>query len=181
MRRSIRHNTPSSRTHTAHILSRNPRKTSVFISIGVGSGVVLLLFVLLTHTPPKIEIQVETIDVSPRVFRSRSTTPHDSLTDFQKTEFYRTIVDNNLFHPLGWTPPHPREPYRLIGTLIPRTENTPKQAILQKTPAGRTYTVRIGNKLDADTTVTDIQSKQVTLQRNGQHRTFTLNTTPLIK
>ncbi|MXV85687.1 hypothetical protein F4Z98_20225 [Candidatus Poribacteria bacterium] len=69
----------------------------------------------------------------------------------------------------------------MIGTLIPRTENTPKQAILQKAPAGRTYTVRIGNKLDADTTVTDIQSKQVTLQRNGQHRTFTLNMTPLIK
>ena len=52
MTRSIRHNTPASRTHTVHILSRNPRKTIVFISIGVGSGVVLLLFVLLTHTPP---------------------------------------------------------------------------------------------------------------------------------
>ena len=181
MTRSIRHNTPASRAHTAHILSRNPRKTIVFISLGVGSGVALLLFVLLTHTPPKIEIQEETILVSPRVFRSRSTTPQETLKDFQSSGFYRTIIDNNLFRPLGWRPPRPREHYRLLGTLIPTDGNRKAQAILQKAPAGRTYTVTIGETLDKDTTVTDIQQKQVTLQTNGKQRTLTLNTTPWIK
>ena len=162
-------------------MSTNPLKTIVFISIGVGSGVVLLLFALLTHTPPKIEIQAETILVPIQVFRSPSTTPQGSLKDFQKSDFYRTIVDNNLFRPLGWRPPRPREPYRLIGTLLPTNGNTPKRAILQRTTMGSTDTVTIGDTLDADTTVVDIQPKQVTLEKNGQQRTLKLNTTPLLK
>ena len=35
---------------------------------------------------------------------------------FDSFAYYRTIIDNNLFCPLGWTPPRPVEPYRLIGT-----------------------------------------------------------------
>ena len=44
-----------------------------------------------------------------------------------QSDFYRTIIDNNLFRPLGWTPPRPIEPYRLIGepeTYI-RRDHTP--------------------------------------------------------
>ncbi|MCE2416646.1 hypothetical protein J4G07_21940 [Candidatus Poribacteria bacterium] len=34
------------------------------------------------------------------------TFPKNDLETFQKSEFHRTIVDNNLFHPLGYrTPP----------------------------------------------------------------------------
>ena len=105
----------------------------------------------------------------------------NTLSDFQETDFYRTIVDNKLFRPLGWTPPRPREPYRLIGTILPTDKNISKQAILQRTTSGRTYTVMIGETLGTDTTVTDIQSKQVTLKTNEQQRTLTLNTTPLLK
>ena len=105
----------------------------------------------------------------------------NTLSDFQETDFYRTIVDNNLFRPLGWTPPRPREPYRLLGTLIPRAANTPKQAILKGNASQQTHTVTIGDKLDENTTVTDIQSKQVTLKTNEQQRTLILNTTPFLK
>ena len=34
--------------------------------------------------------------------------------------YYRTIIENNLFRPIGWTPPRPKEPYRLLGTLLPQ-------------------------------------------------------------
>ena len=112
---------------------------------------------------------------------SKDPTENDRLRAFQKTDFYRTIVDNNLFRPLGWRPPRPREPYRLLGTLIPTDANTPKQAILQRTTSERIATVSIGEALDSDTTVTDIQSKQVTLETNGKQRTLHLNTTPLLK
>ena len=156
-------------------------KTIVFIGIGVGIGVILLLFFLLTHLAPKIEIQEETLLVSPRVFCRRSMPPQETLKAFQKSKFYRTIVDNNLFRPLGWTPPRPREPYRLIGTLIPTDANTPKQAILQRTSGGRTTTVLIGDQLDKDTTVTDIHPQQVTLEKAGHPRTLKLNTDPLDK
>ena len=38
---------------------------------------------------------------------------------FDSETFYRMIINNNLFRPLGWTPPRPIEPYRLLGTLLP--------------------------------------------------------------
>ena len=103
--------------------------------------------------------------------------------DTQQTapDFYRTILDNNLFRPLGWKPARPREPYRLLGTLIPCDGKSKAQAILQKNPAGKTYTVTIGDQLDADIIVIDIQTKQVTLEKAGRRRTLTLNTTPWLK
>ena len=164
-----------------------PLKTIVFISLGL---LVVLIFGFFgsrsvqtaASTQPRHETLTETTQpVSPRVFRKSLSTPQDSLSDFQKTDFYRTIIDNNLFRPLGWRPARPREPYRLLGTLLPSDGNTPPQAILQSTPARSTYIVRIGDKLDKATTVTDIQPKQVILKTNGKHRTLGLSTSPLLK
>ena len=148
----------------------------------LGSGVVFFGILLLTHTQTKnATLPKPSQNVTYRGTRRPLSTSQETLTDFQTIKFYRTIVDNNLFRPLGWRPPRPREPSRLIGTLIPTDANTPKQAILQKTRAGRTYTVTIGDKLDENTTVTNIQSKQVTLETNGQQRTLILNTTLSLK
>jgi len=105
----------------------------------------------------------------------------DADSSFQDSDFYRTLIDNNLFCPLGWTPPRPRNPYRLLGTILPTDGNTPKQAILERTAARRTYTVSLGETLDKDTIVIDIQPKQVTLEKAGVRRTLRLNTTPLLK
>lgn len=120
-------------------------------------------------SPPAPQIQA----TAPRL--KRIAPQQDSLTAFQKTEFYRTIVDYNLFRPLGWRPPRPREPYRLIGTLIPRDGATPKQAIVQRMTTGGTETVTIGETLDAETKVVDIASKQVTLETGGRQRTLKLH------
>lgn len=95
--------------------------------------------------------------------------------------FYRTIVDNNLFRPLGWRPPRPKVLYRLIGTIIPTNGGTQPQAILQATGSNKIHTVTIGDRLDTDTTVTDIQLKQVTLEKVGQRRTLKLNIAPWLK
>ena len=46
---------------------------------------------------------------------------------------------------------------------------------------GRTYTVSLGETLDTDATVVDIQPKQVTLEKAGVQRTLHLNTTSLLK
>lgn len=98
------------------------------------------------------------------------------VLDFDSASYYRTIIDNNLFRPLGWTPPRPIEPYRLIGTKLAYYANTPPQAILQSTTGETTYIVSIGETLDASTEVVDIQPKQVTLSSNGEQRTLRLNT-----
>ena len=168
-------------------MSTKPLKTIVFISLGMLVALIFGVFgarrvQTAALTQPQYETLTDTTHpVSPRVFRKSLSTPQDSLSDFQKSDFYRTIVDNNLFRPLGWRPARPREPYRLLGTLLPSDGETPPQAILQSATARTTYTVRIGDTLDKATTVTDIQPKQVTLKTNGKHRTLRLNTSPLLK
>ena len=96
--------------------------------------------------------------------------------DVLSSPFYRTIIDNNLFRPLGWTPPRPEEPYRLTGTLIPTDGDTSPKAFLLAIATNTTHIVTLGDTLGKDTTVTAIESKQVTLQTSGQQRTLRLNT-----
>ena len=105
-----------------------------------------------------------------------STFPRETtaLHHFQKTDFYRTIIDNNLFRSLGWTPPCPQEPYRLLGTIIPTEAKFSPKAIIQNTVENQTHIVTIGGTLDSNTSVTDIQTKHVTLKKNGQRRQLIL-------
>ena len=142
-------------------------KTILFISI---CG--LLLWVLLTHPTPA-PTRKENRAPEKQALTHRSP---DTLSDFQNTDFYRTIIDNNLFRPLGWQPTPPRDPYRLIGTKLLRDADSPAQAILQSTTGHQTYIVTLGETLAADTEVVDIQPKQVTLSTNGRKRTLKLNT-----
>ncbi|RKU19387.1 hypothetical protein C6503_07975 [Candidatus Poribacteria bacterium] len=93
---------------------------------------------------------------------------------FDVEAFKRTIIDNNLFRPLGWTPPRPIEPYRLLGTILARDANTPSQAILQSTATKTTHIVSLGEKIDASTEVVLIAAKQVVVSTNGQKRTLRL-------
>ena len=99
------------------------------------------------------------------------------------------VFENNVFDPeantRGWNATshtnYSVHTPRLIGTLIPCDGKSQAQAILQKKPAGKTYTVMIGGQLDTNTTLIDIQPKQVILEERGQRRTLTLNTTPWLK
>ena len=131
--------------------------------------VVALLYTLYTATPTHPENTTIT-------FNTPTRNEDTELQHFQNSDFYRTIIDNNLFRPLGWTPPRPTEPYRLIGTLLPRSETTPPKAIIQTTTGEKTYIVTTGEPLDASTKVISIESKSVTLSTNGQQRTLHLNT-----
>lgn len=159
------------------------------IAIAVGIGIVLLGLTLLTPallTPPVRDETVVTVNTQkskPTKHASRYLQlPASSETDdFQGSDFYRTIIDNNLFRPIGWRPPRPREPYRLIGTIIPTDGITDARAILQTTRGNTTYTVTQGDTLDVDTTVIDIQAKQITLEKAGQQRTLKFNRIPWIK
>ena len=171
-------------------MSITHRKRVLLISIGLIS---LLFWLVQTipqqHQQPRNTTQVVEIQKpiqgqhlhQKRTTVSESKSTQEPSETFQETEFYRVIIDNNLFRPLGWRPPRPRETYRLLGTILPTDANIPKQVILEKNPVGRIYTVTIGETLDTDITVTDIQPKQVTLEKAGVRRTLHLNTTPLLK
>ncbi|MXV74415.1 hypothetical protein F4Z99_09065 [Candidatus Poribacteria bacterium] len=153
----------------------NPfKRRSIYLLI-FGALFLLLIVVVvrvLSPSPPDLEPVKERTAVSePR--RVHRTPPRV----FEVSEnYYQTIIDNNLFRPLGWRPPRPREPYRLIGTKLARDANTPPQAIIESTAGNTTYIVSIGEKIDASTEVVDIQPKQVTLSTNGAQRKLRLNT-----
>ena len=134
----------------------------------------LIVFVLrvLSPSPSPPEPVKERTETQPR--RVQRTRTHTPPPVFDTEAYYRTIIENNLFRPLGWTPPRPTEPYRLIGTILPCRANTPPQTIIQSTAGNTTYILLVGEKIDANTEVVSIESKQVTLSRNGQKRTLRL-------
>ena len=145
----------------------NKRACSLLIA---GAFVLLVTLFFALQTPPAIKTQSVSVIAPPHPRRVRLTMP----PVFETEAFYRTIIENNLFRPLGWRPPRPIEPYRLLGTKLASDETTPSQAILQSTTGHQTYIVTLGSNLDADTQVVNIQSKQVTLSTREQYRTLML-------
>ena len=149
-------------------------------TIACGIGIILILPLLFANTqhppstPPNRTERVNT----PRTTTKRSLLTKDRKAEvsFQETEFYRTIIDNNIFRPLGWHPERPKEPFRLLGTRIPTDGKTSPQAIIQVTQGNKTYIVTTGDTLSKDTTVTDIRHKQVTLEKSGFQRILKLST-----
>ena len=96
--------------------------------------------------------------------------------DFGESEaFYKTIIEYNLFRPLGWTPPKNEPSYRLVSTAV-NSDGVISQATLLERRSNRYHFVTIGTKLD-DMTVKDIQAKKVIMDKEGE--TVTLNTAPL--
>ena len=85
---------------------------------------------------------------------------------WRESAFYRTIIENNIFRPLGWTPPKPTPVYRLLGTVI-STDGTSLQAILQEIASERLHFLRVGDSV-GDATVTEILSKEVKLDKAGR-------------
>lgn len=85
---------------------------------------------------------------------------------WRESGFYRTIIENNIFRPLGWTPPKPTPVYRLLGTVI-STDGTSLQAILQEIASERLHFLRVGDRV-GDATVTEILLKEVKLNKMGR-------------
>ena len=93
--------------------------------------------------------------------------------DFGENEiFYKTIIDNNLFRPLGWTPPNNEPEYNLVGTAVD-SNGVISQATLLERRSNRYHFVTVGTELDG-MIVKEIQAKKVIMDKVGE--TVTLNT-----
>ena len=162
---------------------RSPRLSFVlvvFFTLVSSFGVARLLATLMVSPPGLSPLPGEVVGVSdapapPHRVRRASPKVFDAVT------FKKTIIDNNLFRPLGWTPPRPIEPYRLLGTIIPTDAKTPPKAVIQNIVRNQTHIVTIGDTLDSNTYVTNIQTKHVTLKKNGQPRQLTLKSSFLLR
>ena len=167
------------------------RKSSV-AKLGLGCVVCLLLgfgILLYAQDKTKVEIIATKPDINPikktesdaaktqallkmkeqaapPVNRFRARQNRGSIDFGENAAFYKVIIDNNLFRPLGWTPPNNEPAYSLIGTAV-GTEGAVSQATLLEKRSNRYHFVTIGTKL-GDMTVKDIQAKQVTLDNAGK-------------
>ena len=134
------------------------------------------------HTPKKVY-------VAPKIEHKKSVKKNEKLYAHLKPKsvdhealFFQTIIENNLFAPLGWKPKKPTPIYRLIGTHIPVGKEIEATAILQETTGEATIRiVSIGTKLGEDTVVADIQPKQVILKKGKLRISLRLATIQFLK
>ena len=80
--------------------------------------------------------------------------------------FYRVIVENNLFRPLGWQVPRREPKYVLIATLI-ESHGARAKAFLMENASNQTYYVTMGEQV-GDAIVEKIESRQVRLNILGE-------------
>ena len=173
---------------------------SVIVKLGIGCMVCLLLgFGVLLHAQEKTKAEFigtksdvdsvkkpemdsakkqEMIEMKEQAetqrnrFRQRQ---NRASVDFgDNAAFYKVIIDNNLFRPLGWTPPNNEPAYSLVGTAVD-ADGVIAQATLLEKRSNRYHFVTIGEKL-GDTTVKDIQAKQVILEKDGKPITLKTET-----
>lgn len=96
------------------------------------------------------------------------------IVRFQNTDFYHTIIDNNLFRPLGWTPSRPVSLYRLLGTLVSGATDTVWVSKAIIAVRGEVRVVEIGDSLDSETKVLGIDRHSVLLETAGKEQVLTL-------
>lgn len=76
-------------------------------------------------------------------------------------DFYRVIIENNLFRPLGWRKPNRDPEYALVATWI-GTRGTVAKALVMERKSNQLYYVGKGEKV-GDAIVENIAANQVSL------------------
>ena len=77
-------------------------------------------------------------------------------------DFYRVIIENNLFRPLGWRKPNRDPEYALVATWI-GTQGTVAKALVMERKSNQLYYVAKGEKV-GNTIVENIAMNQVSLK-----------------
>ena len=98
------------------------------------------------------------------------------------SDFYQTIIRNNLFAPLGTVlnpKPVPGAHLKLIGTFV-RKDAVHSTAIIKNETTGRQEMLSIGEGIAEDFQVVEIQPKQVTFDHNGTSVVLRLPSTLLL-
>ncbi len=83
-----------------------------------------------------------------------------------KPDFYRVIVDNNIFRPLGWRPPNKEPEYTFVGTRVD-SSGTVAEAYVLETRSNQFFMASIGDKI-GDAIVKEIKKKEIILDKNGE-------------
>jgi hypothetical protein len=103
----------------------------------------------------------------------------DSSKSDNNSEFYRVIVDNSLFRPLGWRPPNKEPEYTLLGTAFVPNGGLSK-ALVEERRSDKFYVAGVGDKI-GDAIIKEIQEDKITLDKNGEMITLRGENSPFLK
>ena len=93
----------------------------------------------------------------------------DKLT--KVSDFYKVIVENNLFRPLGYKRRKPsRPPFELIATII-YSKAGKNKALIRSNRTRKVYCILEGQELEG-AKIERIASRQVTMMYNGKLQKF---------
>ena len=147
-------------------------KLLIFTLIALGLAVFLIVSF---HTPPQPRPQkpIPSESIGFPFDRTQQRRKTESVR-FEDTDFYRTIIDNNLFRPLGWTPPRPVSPYQLVGTLVSGATDGVWVSKAIIAVGSEMRVVEIGDSLDSETKVLGIDRRSVLLETAGKEQVLTL-------
>ncbi|MCE2402579.1 hypothetical protein J4G08_17055 [Candidatus Poribacteria bacterium] len=171
------------------------RHSKILIFSGIGCIAILLLVIgvrLQAQNAMKKEITTAKVNemklqATPRMgqFRNLEKSSNWSVKRLSKSaksddssDFYKVIVDNNLFRPLGWRPPNREPQYTLIGTAIDPNGSLSEAFILEER-SNKFYIAGFGDKV-GDAVVKEIQEKKVILDKNGETITIRIRNTPFL-
>lgn len=156
-------------------------KILIFLGIGCIAGLLLVFGIhLQAQNAPKKEItehKVNKVNVKPASqmtqYRNRRQGSRENAKETKSddnADFYRTIVDNNIFRPLGWRPPNKEPEYSLIGTAIDPNGGRMEAFVVERR-SNVFYVASVGDKV-GDAIVKEIEPKKVTLDKNGDSITL---------
>lgn len=106
--------------------------------------------------PVEAQVQNSKTEAKKRVNR-RAVEQRDSGADY-----YRVVIENNLFRPLGWQRPDRNPDYALIATWI-GTRGTVAKALVTERRSNQLYYVARGEKV-GDAIIEKIEANQVSLK-----------------
>lgn len=101
---------------------------------------------------------------------SHAAHPGMDLNPTPREGFYKIIVENSLFRPLGYTKPKPGPPFQLIATFVDR-ETDKSKALIRSNRDRKDYYVGVGEEF-ASAKVEKIESLKVTLLHEGESKEF---------
>ena len=105
--------------------------------------------------------------------------PRSSTSDSKgNQDFYKMIVDNNLFRPLGWRPPNREPEYAFISTRVDPT-GTFAEAYFSEQRSNQLHSAKVGDKV-GEVVVKEIESKKITLDKNGETITLRRGNSPFL-
>ena len=94
-------------------------------------------------------------------------------------DYFKVIVDNNIFRPLGWRPPKKEPEYTLIGTTS-NPYSAYSEAIILERRSKQLRTVKVGETF-GKVSVKEIKPKQVILDDNGKEIKLTMRSQQFLK